>query len=259
METATLHASSATSPAPARPAAPAASAPRVDLYAAIHKTMRLWMCGTLTRVGSTDPADAMQVGETLAAVRSLLDGCIAHLTRENEFLHPAMERARPGTSAQIAGEHVEHVDAVEELAELAMRVEAAQGPARAAALHHLYRSLALFVAENFEHMHYEETEHNAVLWAHYTDDELLALERRLIAAIPPEVMMGLLHWMLPAVAAPERLAMFTDMRAHAPGEAFQAVVSLARARLTPGEWVKLARGLDIPPAPQMWPEFVEAR
>ena len=36
-------------------------------------------------------------------------------------------------------------------------------------------ALALFIAENFEHMHYEETEHNAVLWAHYTDAELAEL------------------------------------------------------------------------------------
>lgn len=242
-----------------RTEASAPASPRMDMYAPIHKAMRLWMSETLTRVGMTDAGDGPQVRETLAAVRALLDGCIAHLTHENEFVHPALERARPGTSAQIAGEHGQHADAVEELAELALVVETAEGDARATALQRLYRALALFVAENLEHMHYEETEHNAVLWAHYTDAELQALEESLVASIPPQEMMGILHWMLPAMSAPERLAMLSGMRAGAPAPAFQAALSLARARLSPGEWTKLARGLDVPAAPQMWPEFVQDR
>ena len=32
--------------------------PRLDFYAGIHKALRLFLTRTLTRVGSTDPADA---------------------------------------------------------------------------------------------------------------------------------------------------------------------------------------------------------
>lgn len=248
-------------PVPQQPAptAPGPAVPRLDLYAGIHKAMRMAMSETLVRLGSTDAADSAQVRDTLGQVRALLDACIRHLEHENAFMHPALERARPGASAQIAAEHGQHADAVEELAELVQLAETSDGQARALALHRLYRALALFVAENFEHMHYEETEHNAVLWAHYTDAELMALHDTLVASIPPAEMMGTLGWLVPAMSAHERLEMFAGMRATAPAPAFEAALGVARSRLAPGEWVKLARGLGVPAAPQMWPEFVQDR
>ena len=39
-------------------------------------------------------------------------------------------------------------------------------------------ALALFIADNFQHMHVEETAHNAVLWARYTDAELMGSTTR---------------------------------------------------------------------------------
>ena len=73
---------------------------RRDLYAPIHKALRLFMTRTLSAVGSTDPADAQEVRATLVLLERLLALCEAHLHHENEFVHPALERARklPGTT-----------------------------------------------------------------------------------------------------------------------------------------------------------------
>jgi hypothetical protein len=46
----------------------------------------------------------------------------------------------------------------------------------------LYHHLALFVADNFQHMHIEETVHNPTLWAHYSDAELA---KSISASSPP--------------------------------------------------------------------------
>lgn len=89
---------------------------RVDMYAGIHKTMRLFMSDTLCQVGSSDPGSDSEV----AAMLGLLE-----------------------------------------------------------------RLLALFVADDVQHMHVEETAHDAVLWAHYSDDELMAIEQAIVASIPP--------------------------------------------------------------------------
>ena len=244
-------------PAAARTAA--SQVQRLDLYAGIHKALRLCLTDTLVKVGQTDAADPAHMRDTLAQVRALLAGMRKHLQHENDFVHPALERARPGTSAQIVAEHQMHQDAIDELQDLVAVAESADGEARATATSRLYRALALFVAENLQHMHYEETEHNAVLWAHYTDAELLELHAALVASIPPEEMTQTLYWMLPSLAAHERLAMLADMRQHAPAPVFDAVLGLARSRLTPTDWGKLARGLGVPVAPQMWPEYVAAR
>ena len=60
-----------------------------------------------------------------------------------------------------------------------------RGCTRARAALRLYRLLAIFIGENFLHMHMEETDHNDALWFAYTDAELVALEHRIHAMIPP--------------------------------------------------------------------------
>jgi hypothetical protein len=94
-------------------------------------------------------------------------------------------------------------------------------------------------------MHVEETAHNAVLWAHYTDAELAAIHEALVASIPPEEMMLVARWMLPSVGAAERLGMLLDMRSKAPPPAFAAVLETIRPHLSAGDWSKLARGLAL--------------
>ena len=69
------------------------------------------------------------------------------------------------------------------------------------------------MAENLEHMHHEETEHNAVLWDAYSDAELEAIERALIASVAPDEMAAVARWMLPAMTAPDRAAKLTEMQA----------------------------------------------
>lgn len=228
----------------ARPATAAAtSVPRLDLYAPIHKALRLFMTDTLAAVGRMDVADADDMAATLAKVDALLEAATSHLEHENEFVHPALEAREAGTSQRIAGEHVEHLEAIAALREDMRQLRGAGEPARASLATRLYRHLALFVAENFQHMHVEETAHNAALWAHYTDAELMALHDRLMASIPPAEKMMVLRWMIPAIPPVERAGLMKGLRATLPPEAFQAVLRLVRPHLDDAGWAKLAREL----------------
>jgi hypothetical protein len=207
------------------------------------------MVRTLTRVGSTDPAFADEVAGTLDQLDRLLGLCEVHLKDENEFVHPALERARPGTAARIAAEHVHHAESIADLRDLAAFVADSRDAARASALDRLYRALALFVAENFQHMHVEETVHNPVLWAAYGDDELAAIEQAIVASIPPAVMGEALHWFVPALNATERAGMLAEMRQGMPPEAFAGVLDIARRTLSTDEHARLMRTLGLPAAP----------
>jgi hypothetical protein len=229
----------------------AAAAPggRHDLYAGIHKALRLFMSRTLTRVGATDPADAGEVAAALDQLDRLLGLCEVHLSDENEFVHPALERARPGSAARIAAEHLHHADAIADLRDLAAFVASGRDATRASGLDRLYRALALFVADNFHHMHVEETVHNPLLWAAYRDDELAAIEQAIVASIPPAVMTEALHWFLPALHASERAGMLAGMRQGMPPEAFAAVLDIAQRTLAAPDHARLLRALGAPVAP----------
>ncbi len=226
-----------------------APAGRRDLYAGIRKALRLFMSRTMCEVGSTDPADRAAVAAALDQVERLMALCEVHLTHEDEFIHPALERARAGATARVAADHVHHAEAIADVRELARHVAESPEANLGAALGRLYRTLALFVADNLHHMHVEETAHNALLWSAYTDAELDAIEGALLAAIPPAVKMGAMQWFLPALNAPERAGMLGGMREGMPPEAFRAVLDIAQRTLAPRDHARLVRDLGPGVAP----------
>lgn len=225
-----------------------AAMPRVDLYAGIHKALRALMADTLLAVGRMDSDDALEVAQVAQRVMQLLDFCRSHLRHENEFVHAAMEARAPGASGQIAHEHAQHEEEIAVLANQTTALVQDSAANRAAGALALYRALSLFVAHNFEHMHVEETAHNAVLWARYTDAELIEIHNALVASIPPEEMMFVLRWLVPFMNPAERAGMLADMRAHAPAPAFAAALDVVRPHLSEREWAKLSASLGLPAA-----------
>ncbi|HEX9185226.1 MAG TPA: hemerythrin domain-containing protein [Burkholderiales bacterium] len=221
----------------------AAEGRRVDLYTTIHKGLRTFMARTLEAVGRMDAADVEDVAQTLAQLRALLGLMRTHMHAENQFLHPALEARRPGAARRTAGEHVEHEHAFEELHSAILALERADRPARAGAATLLYRRLALFVGENLEHMHFEETENNALLWAAYSDAELAGIHDALLASIAPDERALALHWMLPALNAAERAGMLTELQGKLPAAAFAGLLAGLRPALSVRDWGKLTAAL----------------
>lgn len=224
----------------------AASAPRVDMYAGIHKALRALMADTLMAVGRMDHDDALELAQTTQRVLELLEFCRSHLQHENNFLHTAMESRAAGSSSRIAHEHEEHAEAIEALANQTTALLQCDAALRAERSLALYRALSVFIAHNFEHMHVEETAHNAVLWARFTDAELMEIHGALVASIPPQEMMFVVRWMVPFMNPAERAEMLGDMRAHAPAPAFAAALDVVRPHLSEREWAKLAASLNLP-------------
>jgi hypothetical protein len=214
--------------------------PRYDIYAFIHKGLRAFMAHTLVRVGRLDADDAAEVAEVGQEVRVLIEICRNHLQHENEIVHPAMQARAPGSAAAIEAEHVHHGAALDDLSRLLAGV-----PGNAAAALALYRRLAVFVAENFEHMQREETEHNAVLWATHSDAEIMALERRIVGGLSPEEAQLSMRWMLPHMTPAERAELLGGMRTQAPAEVFNGLLSLIRPLLGGRDWRKLSLALGL--------------
>lgn len=227
----------------------ALAAPRLDLYAGIHKAMRAVMVDTLTRVGRMDAADAQELLAVTRGVRELLDLCASHLAHENDFVHAAIEARASGASAAIAHDHEEHLADIARLAAATDRLRDAPADTRGALALALYRDLSRFVAHNFDHMLVEETAHNAVLWSNYTDAELADIHDALVGSIPPQEMMLIARWMIPAMCPAERAMVLGDLRAKAPAPAFEAILATVQPHLRPSEWAKLSRALGLAPVP----------
>lgn len=223
----------------------AAAAPRFDMYSGIHKALRALMADTLLAVGRMDVADDLDLAQVTQRVLELLNFCASHLKHENEFVHTAIEARAEGGSEVIAHEHTEHLQHLAQLSQLVAQLRRCELVQRVALATTLYRELALFVAGNFVHMHQEETAHNALLWAKYSDAELVDVHDRLVASIPPEEMMFTARWLVPYLSPVERAGLLADMRAKAPAPAFQAILDTVQPHLTIIEWAKLCRSLGM--------------
>jgi hypothetical protein len=222
---------------------------RHNAYAGIHKALRAFMADTLQRIGRADPADEAEVHDAVSQLLELADLCERHVQHENNFVHPALDARCPGVAQQVSDEHEEHLRHIGRLRDAAWAIARAPADERATALHALYLALGLFVADNLQHMHVEETVHNAALWAAFSDEELLAIHNALVATIPPEEMLMVVRWMLPQLSLPEQVEMLQGMRMGAPEPFFNAVLDVARQHLSQTAWAKLARGLGLAPVP----------
>lgn len=222
---------------------------RFNFYASIHKALRAAMSEALLALGRADPAEEAEVHNACDQVVELMEMAERHVEHENQFIHPALRARCPGVCDEVASEHEQHVRHTAHLADAARALASVPPAQRPAALHALYLALALFVADNLQHMHSEETRHNAALWGAFDDLELIALHDALVASIPPAEMMRYLHWMLPSLNPLERCLLLNDMQEKAPPEALAAALDLARARLSERDWAKLSRGMNLPPVP----------
>lgn len=221
------------------------NAPRLDLYAPIHKALRAWMFDTIVAVGRIDGRDEPALKATLRKVEGLLAICASHIEHEHDFLHRAMERHMPGSAREADLGHQAHHRQMTRLRGLVAQVQDAEASARFPLLMTLYRELAMFVAENLTHMQWEETVHNEALWARHTDAQLDAIHDALVQSIPPQEMAEVLRHMLPALSPLERHGMLADMRGKMPPQAFEGVLQLAHEVLGAHCWADLQRALGL--------------
>ena len=219
---------------------------RPHLYTGIHKALRKYMSAVLTSVGQLDANDDLQCREVMADVQQLLDVLHGHVETENTMVHPAIEARYPGTLAGITAEHAGHEVAIEQLRHYTRTLLTLSGKERGAFALFLYRELSSFVAENLEHMLREETQNQHLLWAAYSDAELLAIEEAIHASLPPEKMAVLLPWIVSAISVEERLEMYQGMRQTVPPVAFDGALSIARSCLPARAWEKLSTALAVP-------------
>ncbi len=224
----------------------AKSMPRMDLYVTIHKALRHFMADTLVQIGAMDTDDRADLQQGLDQLRSLLALLRGHVQHENGFVHPAIEARHPGGSGRIAGEHEEHLASIDALQCEADALASARTEQRAPLALRLYRHLALFIAENLQHMHIEETVHNPLLWANYSDAELLGMHAEIMAHVPPQEMAVVEHWIAPALSHAELAGMLASMQADMPPALFRDVLQRLRPRLNASRWAKLTAALNLP-------------
>ncbi len=187
---------------------PFSTVARHDIYRSIHKALRHEMFGTLVALGRADVHRDTDLTRIQKRIALLLDAMRSHAQHENEYIHPAIEVRAPGASLRISAQHNEHMEAIETLERQNLLLLVAVPDEREKTVQHLYRLLALFIADNLLHMHAEETSHNALLWSHYSDAEIAGIEQDIVTTLTQEELDMSLRWIAES-ASPQELALMS--------------------------------------------------
>jgi hypothetical protein len=198
---------------------------RHNFYHAIHKALRLGHCRMLPALGSLDYRDRARTEAVMADLRNLLAVGRGHLEGENREIHAALEERAPGASAHAADDHEGHEESFAELEQMIAAIEQAPVSGRELMGRRLYRRYAVFAAHDLEHMHAEETELLTALHEAFTDDELKAMEGRIIAAVPPQKMAAVMMLMAPALNHGERVDLVAKLQKAMPEPAFDGLLA----------------------------------
>lgn len=216
---------------------------RYDIYRLIHKGLRAFMTETLLEVGRLDGGDLIAVSRVCGEVRALLTFCASHLAKEETYVHPALETGAPGSATTTAQEHRHHHQAIAALTAQVDTVIASDRNERDAAIHALYLDLSVFVADNLIHMQEEERLNNAILWAHYSDAEILEIERQIVSTIPPADQQTVFRWIIPSATPAERTGFLQGVRQGVPAPVFQDIQTFVSGYLPSAEAAALTRSL----------------
>lgn len=217
---------------------------RIDLYATVHKGVRAALVNAATLAARTDFAEAVEASVAAEAARFLVRHLEAHAAHEDREVLPALARVAPELHADLQADHARTDGLAHEVLATADRVEACPATERPSVGRRLHDQLWQLTAEHIRHMEREETQAMRALWAHYTDEELLAIHQRIVASIPPA---ALAEWgtvLLPALSLPERTAVLGPLVRSLPRQALETVVGPVRQALG-DQWRQTAATIGL--------------
>ncbi len=218
---------------------------RPSLVLTPHKGIRYAFAQISSVAGTTDYTDKTEVAELKAQLEEFGDLLEEHANTENEFVLKPLEARLPGSADHDEQDH-EHLYALQEA--LLAKLEGILHPTIPASEaksvgYEFYQDLSKLHAAHLEHMLEEEQVTQMLMWAHFTDEELMDIHHQIIQHIPPQKMLAWMKYILPALNHEERFDLLKGMQAGAPAAFFEQVMSVAEAVLPAKAFEKLDSAL----------------
>ncbi|MES1199611.1 MAG: hemerythrin domain-containing protein [Pseudomonadota bacterium] len=205
---------------------------RHDFYSPIHKGLRLGSSRMLVALGQADWRNTQSSAELLFALKTHLVLAREHLEHEDAEIIPPLRAKAKEMAHVLDHDHEDHYQTFRDLDECIRELEGApNADQRALCGQSLYIRFSTYFADDLAHMAREENEALPLFHALFTDQELMEMEGRIIASIPPARLTQYYEIMIPGMSPPERAAFLSYVRAVAPPEAFQHLYGVAQAAL----------------------------
>jgi len=218
---------------------------RYNAFNQIHKGLRALLYDTAIAIQHTDFLLPAQVHETFGKIEKTLWLFEGHAHTEDELLFPLLQSLSPDIVMDFEQQHQRDHELGESLRKL---INAYNNAEDANARIHcgilLLQAFNEFTAFNLEHMNREETIINEALWQHYTDQDILAIEKTIVASIPAEKNPWYWKWMMRGLNNTEIITWLKKVKAFAPTAIFEALTGVAARELPTDRWTAIRQNTE---------------
>lgn len=219
---------------------------RHNTFYMIHKALRAMMYDCALAIQNTDftnPDEARRTFEKLKTVISQFDD---HADHEDKFVMPPIEKFDAKTVEEFESEHVTDRRLGKSMMDLISGYDSLKtdDEKKICGLKLLYL-FNEFVGFNLYHMNNEEDILNKILWANYSDKEILEMEGKIVQSIPPDKMMISIEWMFRGCSNNDLLSFLKPVKQNLPPPAFEAIMNVGKNVLSPERFKLVSSELNI--------------
>ena len=217
---------------------------RYNIFSQVHKGLRALLYHTASSLQQTDFSSAHEADPVMKQVTDVLDLFDQHATSEEIFILPAIERLEPGVAALFREEHRKVQVPGNRIRTLVqMFIHNFSTEERVLLGGAVRFAFVEFLTTHLQQMAKEEDVLNNLLWANYSDEELRAITRQIVAQIAPEDLAKFSRWMLQGLNNSEIIAWLKQVRNNAAGCVFNDLFSAAAKELPDSRWVIIKESL----------------
>jgi hypothetical protein len=173
-----------------------------------------------------------EMSPALQKVETLVNIFNDHASHEDYFIFPIVKKFNPSLEAEFESEHHKDHELGQRLRDgIASWHAATDNDDRLKAGWTIYYTLNEFIGFNLYHTNKEEAMISPILWANYTDEELLVISAQIVARVAPDILAIQGRWMVKGMTNAEIIKWGSGMRMNAPAPVFQMLMQMIQTEL----------------------------
>jgi len=205
---------------------------RYNTFYQVHKALRAMLYETATELQRTDFNNEEEVNSVMINITAVVDVFDKHAHNEDRFVFSAVEQYEPSVVDSFEQEHVRDHELSTQLRTLINIYRSLSSDDEKILLGSALRKAFVdFLAFNLVHMAKEEDIINNLLWRYYSDEEIRAIERQIIASQTPESTAVVWRWMLRGLSNCEIINWLRTIEKNAPQVVFKNLYLIAENEL----------------------------
>jgi hypothetical protein len=217
---------------------------RYNIFYQIHKALRAMMYETASEIQRTDFENEIEAEVVLQSITAVVDMFDMHAHTEDTLVFTAVTQYEPSVVDAFEKEHIRDHELSERLRTLINMYRSLDAADEKIQLGSAIRKAFVeFLVFNLEHMAREEDVINNLLWRYYRDEEILAIEQKIVSGQKPEVAAIAFKWMLRGLSNNEIVRWLKAVEKNAPEFVFNDLFATAEKELPNIRFRQVVEGL----------------